>query len=354
MKKILNLFLSLTSITIVSFNSLVVVSCGTDKPVILTQNDYANIYKKYFYGYVKVDPKNPYYSFINHYIAQTNRPAKPDSIKAFDNLQINPIWNSFQELQTDLTSTKLSYTVTINVNWNELYNKVKLDKASIDKVDALQLSFYNSIAKVYQKNNILHLLQKINVAPIDDDKTIAYNTYYPAVGSQTQAYGKNFVNQTLINQQYNANFWNSNHLNAVSIHEYGHALSNYINFPTQYRSKFNTFCIPKEISKQNMLSNRSAYCDITQVLMDYLDTKITITSTNSDDAEIKNFLFPLIVVKSGYSTISFQTGNPSERNEFLAEAFSLWLGTDKDKRTWSWELLNDFFMNYLPKYGNLN
>lgn len=65
-----------------------------------------------------------------------------------------------------------------------------------------------------------------------------------------------------------------------------------------------------------MLSKQSAYCDITQVLMDYLDAKITITSTNSDYKEIKNFLFPLIVVKSGYSTISFQTGNSYERNEF--------------------------------------
>lgn len=53
MKKILNLFSSLTSITIVSFNSLVIVSCGTDKPMILTQDDYANMYKKYFYGYLQ-------------------------------------------------------------------------------------------------------------------------------------------------------------------------------------------------------------------------------------------------------------------------------------------------------------
>ncbi|WP_308149893.1 hypothetical protein [Spiroplasma sp. AdecLV25b] len=347
MKKILKFLLSLTSIAIVSANSLITVACGCNYWTVY------DVYNEYFYGYPRINKNNPYYSFITDYRNKTKLPASPTSMKEFDDLQINPVWKNFQELKTDLTTTKLSDEITINVNWNDLYSKSGLDVPSITKAENLQLNFYNAIAKVYQKTNILRLLQNIRLAPTGSKNTIAYNRYYWKVASQTQTYGKDFVNQILINEQYNGNYWNSNHLNCVSMHEYGHALSNYIDVPSKSRKFFNTRIVDSTNYKQNILGNDRNYYDLTQVLMDYLDTKITITASSAFDKWVENFLFPLIVVNSGYSSISFRDRNLNERNEFFAEAFNLWLGTDGDKRTWKWELLNDFFMHYLPTFANL-
>ncbi|WP_342276882.1 hypothetical protein [Spiroplasma endosymbiont of Nebria brevicollis] len=340
--------LSLTSITIVSANSLITVACGGG-----TSWTIYDIYKDYFYKYPRIYKSNPYYAFITDYANKTKLPASVASMQEFDDLQTNPTWNTFSQLETDLTTTKLSNTVTINVNWNNLYSKAGLDSLSIGKADNLQLKFYNTIAKVYQKTNILRLLQKVRLAPTGDENVIAYNAYDAYNLEQTQTYDKDFANQNKINKQYNGNYWNSNHLNCVSIHEYGHALSNYITVSPEYRHLFNTTPEPTTTSNQNMLSKPRAYSDLTQVLMNYLDTKITITATSDFDKCVKNFLFPLIVVNSGYSRVSFSTRNLNKRNEFFAEAFNLWLGTDSDKRTWKWELLNDFFMNYLPIFARL-
>lgn len=273
----------------------------------------------------------------------------------------------FNQLAHDLTNTRLG-TQKNDVDWEKLYKDVGLSQLATETAKKEQLRFYNIMAGVYGKNNILRLMQSVTQAPISNKNVVAYNQYSYLINSQRQIYGPDFVNTKEISANYQAGWWATNNIISVSTHEYGHAFDNFLSLTDADRSTFNNnWNWPKNNKIENCLFNKNIFkinndyssvwraqnhvmrppiSDCSQLLMDYLNDKVNIS--NSDYQ--KRLVFPMIIVQSNYGRMFWSETKPYKKGEFFAEAFAEWLLTPQSGREWNWELLNDFFIKKLPTY----
>lgn len=355
MKKFINVLGSL----LISTSTFSVIACSNNNQPsgVLTQDDYSKMFSNYFDNWQNRS-NNPYYSFLNNSNNELKNAASADSITAFNSLYDNDnktnTWNTFDELNTALTSTKLSDNVTTNVNWDSLYQSAGLNLVDRQNAENQQLKFFDILANLYGANTVLKLVQTAYFADPDQGNVVAYALFFPGVGSQILVFGPDFVNQALISGQYQQGFWSSGSIIAVSGHEYGHAFSNYLSSSIMIRDNFNQVPIKAALIQKNNLESNSVYSDRTQVLMNFLDQdaiKKGLLSANANDTQ--KFLFDLLISQSRYSRISFINNEVNQRDEYFAESFNYWILTPQNKRDVSWQLLNDFFMNYVPSYYNV-
>lgn len=308
-------------------------------------------------NYNEITTDKRYYSFVDKYEKEIQKRADSQSQKEFDDLYDNgtndKIWKDYNDLETSLTTTKLSVTVKTNVNWTKLLKKVNLSNSSIIKAQTDLLRFYNIISKLYNKDNILRLVQRADFEDINPN-VFGFTQHFKRTLSDKQTYalqrmgfGAIFANQQVINKEYKNGYSATNALMSTPIHEYGHAVSFFLSCDSGTRKNFNTLNWPNKESKVNKLNLKiKPVSEYTQLLMNYLNTKAGITENDN----IKTTLFPLITVRSNYGRSYWLEHNETKGDEYFAEAFDQWLETPKPQRTWNWELLNGFFMKELPKH----
>jgi hypothetical protein len=90
----------------------------------------------------------------------------------------------------------------------------------------LLIKFYNTFAHYYDKDSILKLLFII----------IKIN---------------NFNNYENIRDQFENGYWSANNITTVIVHEYGHAIENFLNSLFHTRSRFNSNYYPCEDKNLN-------------------------------------------------------------------------------------------------------
>lgn len=354
MKRILRVVLSLSAVSIASLTSIVTVACSSN----YITDPYVEMYQKYF---VDKSTDNPYLEFLNTSEGVLNNDASTSENDKFNALYDDgtapKTWTSVNSLETDLTTTPLSDTVTTNVDWDAMYNKVNLNP--VEKNIALneQLRFYNIIAKLYNKDNVLKLVQWVRPSSQQEGTVVAYNEYYPGVNSQTQTFGPSFASQAIIDDQYSQGYWSSDQLITVSTHEYGHAISNFLSASSVERDRFNTTYIEINSFSQSLkLPNKflaATINDRTQNLINFLDQDAMQQGLITLNNDIEKFLFALLVVPSGYSQSAWEEDNQNQRDEFFAEAFAYWMLTPENQRSVRWSLLNDYFIGYVPNFYNI-
>lgn len=295
--------------------------------------------------------------FVTKYESQIHKTASSESKNEFNKLYDNSndpaIWKKYQSLQNDLTHTKIG-DKTIDVNWDNMYKKANLNDQQLQLAESQQLRFYNIFAQVFQKKNVIKLIQKVEPVAVTDN-TVAWTAFNPNTDSQRMGYGPQFVNQQLIDEQYQAGFWSSDQIISVTTHEYGHALSNFFGLSINERKLFNTNW---RWSNNDNSASKNANTFIDKVtknskqindrawdLIDYLAKKAKITNTK------EKLLFALITVDSNYGRAAWNGYyHPDLDDEFFAESFARWILTPENERDWGWELENDFFLHHLPKF----
>jgi len=353
MRKIFKFLTFISSLLIVTSNSLLLIGCWWDSPktpVIKDRDYYLSMLRYNIFS-------SKYHDFIINYEKKIKTPASAESNKEFDDLYDNitpPFWTSFDDLQDALLNTKLGKN-NCDVNWREIYNNVDLTNDQKLEIEQSQLRFYNIISNVYGKKNILHLVQKIEAVESSKRNVIASTTYNGMYNNQRMSFGKKFADSETISHQFNTGFWAADDIDVVTIHEFGHGVSFFMNLSDDKRTKINTNWNWSTTSIANLNPSHSLTtsflgkpidnCAIK--LMIYLDKKAHIPSNDS-----KNWLlFPLIVVRSKYGRDYWtDKKHGGGDDDFFAEAFVQWLLTPKALRGWNWELLNGFFCDYLPTF----
>lgn len=223
-----------------------------------------------------------------------------------------------------------------------MYKKAGLNNEQLQLAEQQQLRFYNIFAKVFHKNTVIKLIQK--VAPVAvSDSTVAWTAFNSEADNQCMGYGPEFANINLIDQQFQEGFWTSDQIISVTTHEYGHALSNFIGLSADERNSFNTnmTSVSHKLTVKN--DNKQIY-DRTWYLIDYLGQQAKLTNIK------QKLLFGLITVNSNYGRSAWFNGkyNINLDDEFFAESFARWILTHQNQRDWGWELENSFFLHYLP------
>ncbi|WP_342189897.1 hypothetical protein [Spiroplasma endosymbiont of Dilophus febrilis] len=180
-------------------------------------------------------------------------------------------------------------------------------------------------------------------------------------------FSNNFNNYENIRDQFENGYWSANNITTVIVHEYGHAIENFLNSLFHTRSRFNSNYYPCEdknlnpsigmcwkyyanacpnnstVSSLKSFKNRSDEKRIqtaSDYLVEWLAHQIGIEEI------MQNRLFAWSIIRSNY-------GRTNSLRELFAEAFSQWLLTEEEYKTVMWELLNKFFTQFLPKYDPL-
>jgi len=331
------------SIIIMNFSTINLIACINENEKGYDREYYVNVFNsdlRKMFGLYDGD-------FIKKYEDKIKTSASAESNQAFNDLYDNnpttaPAFLNYATLADTLTNTMLGST-KINVNWTKLYQDTWLNDNNIKIAQAAQLRFYNIFAKVYHKENVLKLVQKLSYKFWGFDKT----SYFNWDNNQIMEYEPLFANLDVINQQYQWGQWSTNSIITVSVNLYGRALSNFMKQDEIRRKTFNEkpwiFSVTDSSYKNQILGK--PITDPTDLLMEFLNDQAIIDNNAS-----KRLLFPFIVVRSTYSRIPWITLNLQERDDFFAEAFAQWLLTPQNLRGWNWQLLNDFFLHELPKY----
>ncbi|WP_339040550.1 hypothetical protein [Spiroplasma endosymbiont of Apeira syringaria] len=353
MKKGIKLVTMITALNLVTVNGLMLTfSPDSDHYVYLNKHDANASLLKW-----KLSPEDA--KMVKKYEYKIHQMASKESIDEFNNLYDNNksdvIWSNYDSLQYDLTHTKIGGK-TIDVNWVEMYKKAGLNNEQLQLAEQQQLRFYNIFGKVFHKNTVIKLIQK--VAPVAvSDSTVAWTAFNSKADNQRMGYGPEFANINLIDQQFQEGFWSSDQIISVTTHEYGHALSNFIGLSADERNSFNANWKWPDSSysdiNTNMTSvshkltvnndNKQIY-DRTWYLIDYLGQQAKLTNIK------QKLLFGLITVNSNYGRSAWFNGkyNINLDDEFFAESFARWILTPQNQRDWGWELENSFFLHYLP------
>lgn len=363
MKKILKLLTVTNGLIIISFNGAIVTGCSlygaptSDRDYQVSLLRYGNL------------PANST-DFIKFYEKQLKTPASQASKQEFDNLYDNNpapgAFTSYSQLTQELANTQMGPR-KCQVNWLNLFNAVNLSGNKLTEAQNGILRFNNILAYLYGTINDLRLVQS-NELNTTQGNVIAYTESTTNDEMQRMVFGPKFVDTSLINEQYQMGFWSTNNIDSVIIHEYGHALSNFIgvpptkrdtynnnwNWPRSYQSNLETTSVSYG-SNNRLIHNLHAYSilDRAQALMDFLTNeghKFAIAHNLSSYydpgiASPTTYLFPYILLQSNYGRTYLRTGET--KDEYFAEAFAAWLLTPENQRGWNWELFNTFFTEKL-------
>ncbi|WP_342276839.1 hypothetical protein [Spiroplasma endosymbiont of Nebria brevicollis] len=351
MKKILRFFTFLSSLSIVTINSLLVTGCSLFAHN-FNRNDKVSMLQYDIPGE---------HDFILKYETEIANKASDTSINEFNNLydnttsKKNVLWQNYASLQSDLLNTKMGIGYS-ETNWDQLLNEEKVtnDEKTVGENNILRL--YNIIGQLYGKDVVTKLIQNITEVPLNNN-IVAWTIYDPSYNNLRMGFDSESFNTSFIDQEYREGWWASDDIISIVAHEFGHALSIYLSLDDTKRDTFNNNWNVKSnnencnlgpsVTKNNSLSVQSQHLipECVDNFMQYLNIKDNVVITN----EVEKKLFPLVVVRSNFGRgywINLDMKIPPD--ELFAEAFSEWILTPETQRNCNWELLNDFFMDYLP------
>lgn len=320
-------------------------------------------------------------SFIKNCTDQIYYQASLQSQQSFDNIyELSndiDIDQQFDELKQKFATTVLDEKwlypdnsikpLYVDIDWDVLFKPYNINQQQEFKNELI--SFFKIFFKQYGEKNVLKLLftlvKKTNGIINNDGKInrniVAVTSYRPEYNYQYMAFNDKLFDKQ---SQYYDGFWSSKNLTTSLVHEYGHALENFFANDSSEKDSFNNFSFKSELEIKNILKNdlnlenwtskylnvkknplqRSiiSYSDSTPInastlMIDFLANQVGVTEKQ------QKYLLAWSIINSGY-------GRKGGKRELFAEAFSQWLGTPKKRRGLNWELLNKFFLNYLPTY----
>ncbi|WP_308149970.1 hypothetical protein [Spiroplasma sp. AdecLV25b] len=352
MKKILRFFTFFSSLLIVTINSLLVTGCSLFVHD-FNRNDNVSMLQYYIPGE---------HDFILKYETEIANKASDTSINEFNNLYDNItsetkiIWQDYASLQKDLLKTKMGIRYS-ETNWDQLLNQEKLTNAEKAIGEKNILRLYNIIGSLYSKDVVTKLIQNISEVPLNNN-IVAWTNYNPIYNNLRVGFDSQSFNTSFIDQEYRQGWWASDDIISIVAHEFGHALSIYLNLDNAKRATFNDNwnvnsnndncnlvpSVPKNNSSSAQLQHSIPNC--VDYFMQYLNEISNVVITH----DLEKVLFPLVVVRSNFGRGYWVNSNMDiPPDELFAEAFNEWILTPEVQRNWNWELLNDFFMDYLPK-----
>lgn len=320
-------------------------------------------------------------SFIKNCTEQIYYEASLQSQQSFDNIyKLNnnvDIDAKFNSLKQKFANTMLAREwlypnstiapLYVDIDWNVLLNSYDINQQQEFKSELI--SFFEIFFRRYAEKNVLKLLfalvKKTNGIINTDGRInkniVAVTSYRPEYDYQYMAFNdKSFDKQI----QYDDGFWSSKNLTTSLVHEYGHALENFFDNYRSERSNFNNFSFKSELEIKNILKNdlnlenwTSKYLNVPKTMNQSSDMLYSSNTPITASTLMIDFLANEVGVKEkqqkyllAWSIITSGYGRKGGKRELFAEAFSQWLGTPAKRRGLNWELLNEFFLNYLPKY----
>lgn len=352
MKKNLKFFMILSSLYIVTINSLLVTGCSLFGHE-FNRNDNVSMLQYNIPGE---------HDFILKYETEIAKKASTASINEFNELydnnnKSNVLWTNFNALQNELLNTKMG-TFTSKDNWDKLFKQEGVSSNIKNLAENNLLRLYNIIGQLYSRKVVTKLIQSITKVSANDN-VIAWTNYNSHYNNLRMGFDSDCFNSSFIDQEYQEGWWASDDITSVITHEFGHALDTYLTLDDKSRTTINDDwtvnsndeCVlaSSVVLQHNSLSlkHHDPIFDCTKYFMNYLNQKGNIAPNN----KIETILFPLIVVRSNFGRgywINLDSTNIS-KDELFAEAFNEWILTPQSQRNWNWELLNDFFMDYIPK-----
>lgn len=301
---------------------------------------------------------NKKWEFINNLEEKIQYKANEKSIKEFNDLEKNKdIFNDFNNLQTQLNDTYLNTTKKVNINFEDLFQKINILTKYKNEIKNEILKFYNIFSKLYGKNNVLKLVYKIDYDKLLDKNHIAAQTkglkfwkfepnygYYLNCIQMISLSNVVFSNQTAINN-YILGFWSSKNIVHSLVHEYGHALSNFLSLDLKGRQNINyfvdnqdTFQLDTYFYKSLQISQNNSSQQLNSPEKYMISSLANGTKINDP---IYQKLLSYAIVRSNYGRTSI--------NELFAEGFAQWIETPENQRNIAWEKLDKFFRIDLPK-----
>lgn len=263
----------------------------------------------------------------------------------------------------------------VDINWNiilQLFSNNDYNQNSEIELKKQILSFFNIIFHYYGEENILKLLFTLTQVPnFEENNIVAVTGSYSTVNLAYMSFGKKFVN---VNEQYESGFWSSNNASTVLVHEYGHALESFLSKLPEVRSSYNNFlfsnnnfnAIKKILRNNNNLQswnakynnelinlnrNRSNIISLNKINTKFFDPSLELIEFLANKFNIKDQQQKYLLA---WSLINSRYGRYGGKKELFAEAFSQWIGSSfKNKRTKNWELLHQFFTQYLPTVSKI-
>lgn len=159
-------------------------------------------------------------------------------------------FKSFDALQNDFNNTKLKSSINVDIRWNELLDNLNNSNKIMMKAELLK--FYNTFAHYYDKDSILKLLFIIIKIINFNNNTVAVTRANVARLWQYMVFSNNFNNYENIRDQFENRYWSANNITTVIVHEYGHAIENFLNSLFHTRSRFNSNYYPCEDKNLNL------------------------------------------------------------------------------------------------------
>lgn len=315
--------------------------------------------------------------------------ASKESELEFDNIYTikneKNISEQFQKLVNKFSSTVLDENwlyadgtirpLYVDINWDiilQLFSNNDYNQNSEIELKKQILSFFNIIFYYYGEENVLKLLFTLTeVSNFEKNNIVAVTGTYPTINLTYMSFGKKFVN---VDEQYESGFWSSNNISTVLVHEYGHALESFLSKLPEVRNSYNSFsfsntnfgAIKKILKKNNNLENwnikynnelinlnrnKNNILSLNKINNKFLDPSRTLIEFLANKMNIKDQQQKYLLA---WSLINSRYGRIGGKKELFAEAFSQWIGSSpKNKRAKNWELLHQFFTQYLPTISKI-
>lgn len=288
--------------------------------------------------------------FIDNLEEKIQYKARKESINEFNLLaNNNHNFTSFYDLQNQLNNTNLGKT-NVKINWDALINSLIITNREKNEIKNKLLSFYNIFAQVYGKTNILKLLYR--VAKINQHNLfgiIKYGYYcdYHRDCSLIQIMGINPISLNENNQywQYITGQKATKSIVRTIVHEYGHALGNFIRLNLQERLKINSLVDDDPTAWWNNYFN-SSYLLKNNIIKTKIDDETNyMVLSLANDTKINDPIYQKLLA---YGIVRSAYGRKLHFDLF-AEAFDQWIDTTENQRNIAWEKLDKFFRIDLPK-----
>lgn len=257
----------------------------------------------------------------------------------------NDIFLNFDDLQSQLNNTNLG-KVYVKVEWNQLINSLTIDSYQKDEIKNKLVRFYNIFAKIYGKENVLKLLYQM--AKTYQKDVLGFNQAGYDYNSlvQVMAINPNSLSTIVQNNQYYHGLKASRSIIRTVVHEYGHALDNFICLNLQQRKTINSH-VNNDPNRwwNNYYMSSSYYLKTNNKKEKINDGTNYMISSLAKGTKIND---PIYQKLFAYGIVRSEYGRDSHRDLF-AEAFDQWISSDENQRSIAWEKLDKFFRIDLPK-----
>lgn len=290
--------------------------------------------------------------FVKNLEAKINYQANQKVIDEFDLLANNTNnFASFANLEKQLKDYNLGKT-NVKIDWDSIIVPLLITDVKKNKIRNKLLAFYNIFAQVYGKEIVLKILYRM--AKIKESNVLGFikNWYfydYPHNDSsliQVMGINPQAFSEKIQNQGYNSGLKASKSIIRTIVHEYGHALANFLCLTFQGRQKINSLADNNADAWWNNYFNLFGNLKKKLVATNKIDDETNfLISSLANGTNINELVYQKLLA---YGIVRSNYGREGHRDLF-AEAFDQWIDTENKQRNIAWEKLDKFFRIDLPK-----